>query len=376
MLRQGKLRAAIRGENPVAESHVFHAEPLARAIEAVVAAGGSEATEAKLVAENLVLANLMGHDSHGIGMIPRYVASLLEGELTANRHPEVTLDGGALLALDGCKGYGQVIGREAMQMAIDRARQHGTCVMTLGNSHHLGRIGHWAEMAVAEGFVSIHFVNVISLGRVAPYGGADARFGTNPCCIGVPLPGEPPFILDYATSAVAQGKMRVAHNKGEQVPPGRLIDDKGNPTTDPRYVVVPPYGALVTFGEHKGYGMAVACELLGGALTGGGTWHQEQPNTQRVLNGMLAILIDPERLGTAGIFSSETREFLDWVRKSPPAPGFDRVRIAGEPERETRAKREKDGVPVDTATWTEIRAAAAKLKLDPDAVDRLARGVH
>jgi uncharacterized oxidoreductase len=360
----------------MAESQVFHAEPLARAIEAVVAAGGSEAGEAKLVAENLVLANLMGHDSHGIGMIPRYVASLLEGELTANRHPEVKLDGGALLALDGRKGYGQVIGREAMQMAIARARQHGTCVMTLANSHHLGRIGHWAEMAVAEGFVSIHFVNVISLGRVAPYGGADARFGTNPCCIGVPLPGEPPFILDYATSAVAQGKMRVAHNKGEQVPPGRLIDDKGNPTTDPRYVVVPPYGALVTFGEHKGYGMAVACELLGGALTGGGTWHQEQPATQRVLNGMLAILIDPERLGTAGIFSSETREFLDWVRMSPPAPGFDRVRIAGEPERETRAQREKDGVPVDAATWTEIRAAAAKLKLDPDAMDRLARGVN
>ncbi len=358
------------------ESKVFHARPLARAIEAIAAAGGSEPREAQLVAENLVLANLMGHDSHGIGMIPRYVASLLEGELTANQHPAVKLDGGALLALDGRKGYGQVIGLEAMQMAIERTRQHGTCVMTLGNSHHLGRIGHWAEMAVAEGFVSIHFVNVVSMGCVAPFGGADARFGTNPCCIGVPLPGEPPFILDYATSAVAQGKMRVAHNKGEQVPPGRLIDDRGNPTTDPRYVVVPPYGALVTFGEHKGYGMAVACELLGGALTGGGTWHHEQPKTQRVLNGMLTIVVDPERLGTADVFSAETREFLAWVRKSPPAPGFDRVRIAGEPERETRAKREKDGVPVDPATWSEILAAAAKLKLDPAAVDLLARGVH
>jgi uncharacterized oxidoreductase len=360
----------------MAESHVFQAAPLTLAIEAVVAAGGSEPREAKLVAENLVLANLMGHDSHGIGMIPRYVASLLEGELTANRHPEVKLDGGALLALDGCKGYGQVIGFEAMQMAIERVKKHGTCVMTLANSHHLGRIGHWAEMAVAEGFVSIHFANVLSLMRVAPYGGADARFGTNPCCIGVPLPGEPPFILDYATSAVAQGKIRVAYNKGEQVPAGRLIDDKGNPTTDPRYVVVPPWGALLTFGEHKGYGMAVACELLGGALSGGGTWHYEQPTTQRVLNGMLAIVIDPQRLGTAAPFASETRQFLDWLRKSPPAPGFDRVRIAGEPERETRATRERDGVPVDEATWRDIRAAAQKLALAPEAVDRIARGVH
>jgi hydroxycarboxylate dehydrogenase B len=159
---------------------IFKQEPLTRAIEAIVAAGGSNATEAALVAENLVTANLLGHDSHGIGMIPRYIDAVLEGGLAPNQHPKATLDTGALLALDGNKGYGQSIGRESMQMAIERAKQLGSCVMTLGNSHHLGRIGHWAEMAVAEGFVSIHFVNVISHARVAPYAGRDARFGTNP----------------------------------------------------------------------------------------------------------------------------------------------------------------------------------------------------
>src|SRR5258706_10804229 len=159
---------------------VFNVEPLTRAIEAIVAAGGSEPREAKLVAENLVTANLLGHDSHGIGMIPRYIDAVLEGGLAPNSHPNATLDAGALLALDGCKGYGQVIGGEAMQMAIERAKQHGSCVMTVGNSHHLGRIGHWAEMAVAQGFVSIHFVNVISHARVAPYGGGDARPGPKP----------------------------------------------------------------------------------------------------------------------------------------------------------------------------------------------------
>ena len=220
----------------MADVHVFHSEPLARAIEAIIAAGGSGPREARLVAENLVRANLLGHDSHGIGMVPRYVDALLEGGLEANRHPRATLDAGALLALDGCKGYGQAIGLEAMEMAIERARKHGSCIMTLANSHHLGRIGHWAEMAVAAGLVSIHFVNVISHARVAPYGGRDARFGTNPCCIGVPLPGEAPFILDYATSAVAQGKLRVAHNKGEKVPPGRLIDDEGRPRSEERRV--------------------------------------------------------------------------------------------------------------------------------------------
>src|SRR5207245_747178 len=187
----------------MADTLVFQAGPLTRAIEAIVAAGGSEPREAKLVADNLVTANLTGHDSHGVGMMPRYIDALLEGGLEANRHPAATLDAGALLALDGRKGYGQAIGLEAMRMAIERAKQHGCCVMALGNTHHLGRIGHWAELAVQEGLVSIHFVNVISHARVAPYAGRDARFGTNPCCIGVPLPGGPPFILDYATRRVA-----------------------------------------------------------------------------------------------------------------------------------------------------------------------------
>src|SRR4051812_27027679 len=281
---------------------IFKQEPLTRAIEAIVAAAGSNADEARLVADNLVTANLLGHDSHGIGMIPRYIDAVLEGGLAPNQHPKSTVDTGALLALDGCKGYGQVIGREAMQMAIERAQKFGTCVMTLGNSHHLGRIGAWAEMAVAAGFVSIHFVNVISHARVAPYGGSDARFGTNPCCIGVPLPGEPPFVLDYATSAVAQGKMRVAHNKGEKVPPGRLIDTEGHPTTDPRYAVVPPYGAMLPFGEYKGYGMAVACELLGGALTGGGPPRFPGDAHTRAVKGQLPNLIDAKSPGPPGAF--------------------------------------------------------------------------
>src|SRR5688500_1801222 len=199
----------------MADAFTFPVEPLTRAIEAIVGAGGSDAGEARLVAENLVTANLLGHDSHGIGMIPRYVDALLEGGLSVNQHPRVKLDSGAMLSLDGCQGYGQVIGHEAMAMAIERAKAHGLCIMALGRSHHLGRIGQWGEQAVNQGLVSIHFVNVISRAIVAPHGGADARFGTNPVCIAIPVPGEPPFVLDMATSAVAQGKVRVAHNKGE-----------------------------------------------------------------------------------------------------------------------------------------------------------------
>jgi uncharacterized oxidoreductase len=177
-----------------------------------------------------------------------------------------------------------------------------------------------------------------------------------------------------ATSGVAQGKVRVAHNKGERLPPGLLLDDQGRPTLEARFGVIEPFGALTTFGLHKGYGLAVVCELLGGALSGGGTWHTTDRSKKRVLNGMLSILIDPAKLGTAAIFEREARAFIDWVKQSPPAPGADRVRIAGDPERETRARREKDGIAVDANTWLEIHSAAAKLGLPAAKVDQLAKG--
>ncbi len=353
---------------------IYKKDALAKAIEAIVLAGGSDAREAKIVAENLVTANLTGHDSHGVGMIPRYIESLLEGGLKVNQHPKMMFDGGAMISLDGQQGYGQVIGLEAMEIGIARAKQHGLCVMGLGRSHHLCRIGQWAEQAVAAGLVSLHFTNVISRSIVAPFGGADARFGTNPMTVGIPIPNEPPFILDMATSAVAQGKIRVAHNKREKVSPEWLIDDKGNPTPDPAFGVIEPFGALRTFGLHKGYGLAVVCELLGGALTGGGTWHSDDRSKKRVWNGMLTILIDPKRMGTAEVFGAETTAFLESLRKSPVAPGVDKVRIAGEPERETRAKRERDGISVDDNTWNEILAAGAKLKVEKALLEKLAQG--
>ena len=331
----------------------------------VLIAAGSSAEEAEKVAANLVMANLSGHDSHGVGMLPRYVDAVLEGGLSPNASVQTVLDAGSLLSLNGQRGYGQVIGEQAMALGIARAKSHGSCIMALAESHHLGRIGHFAEMAVDQGLVSLHFVNVKSRAVVAPWGGTDGRFGTNPCCIGIPLKDQPPFILDFATSRVAQGKMRVAYNQGKKVAPGLLMDEHGQPTTDPGVVVVPQpngfFGALMPFGEHKGYGMAVACELLGGALTGGGTWHSPSVEGRAIINSMLTILIDPARLGNQAAFDTEARAFVDWLRQSPPADGFDRVQIAGEPERAIRLQREQDGIEVDLQTWQEIVLAANKV---------------
>ena len=342
------------------------------AIRQVVAGFGGSAQEVDEVSTNLIEANLTGHDSHGVGMLPRYAEAYLEGGLKPNAHLGILLDAGSLLRLDGNAGFGQVVGREAMDLGIARARQTGCCIVALGNAHHLGRIGAWAEQAVHAGLVSMHFVNVIARGIVAPYGGADARFGTNPFTAGIPLPGRPPMILDFATSVLAQGKTRVAHNKGEQVPPDCLIDDAGRPTRDPRYSVIEPFGAILAFGGYKGYGMAVLCELLGGALAAGMTQHSADTGKKRILNGMLTVLIDPAALGDRAAFEREAQTFVDWVLASPPREGFDPVRLAGDPERESRARRIAQGVPVDHVTWQQILGAATQLGLDPAAVARAA----
>ena len=331
------------------------------AVRTIVERGGSTEREATLVAEQLVEANLTGHDSHGVGMLPRYVEALAEGGLRVNQRLSVVTDAGALLMLDGNAGYGQVMAFDAMRLGIERAAEHGVAVVGLANSHHIGRIGHWAEQCVAEGLVSIHFVNVIAKPVVAPFGGRDARFVTNPFCVGIPMPGGEPILLDFATSRIAMGKVRVALNKGEQVMPGTLLDARGEPTDDPAALFAEPGGAILPFGEHKGYGMAVVCEILGGALAGGRTLH-DRPTRRSIINNMLTFIVDPGRLGTAERLAQEAVAFADWVRASPPMAGVERVRLAGDPEREWRRVRAA-AIPIDATTWRQIVEAGERLGL-------------
>ncbi len=348
------------------------AEALTAAIRAIFSRAGSSDREAKLVAENLVEANLTGHDSHGVGMVPRYIEALKEGGLRANQQLSVVTDSGPLLMLDGKAGYGQVMAFDAMALGIERVAALGVAVVGLANSHHIGRIGAWAEQCIAAGYVSIHFVNVISKPVVAPFGGRDARFVTNPFCVGIPMTSGEPIVLDFATSRIAMGKVRVALNKGERVKPETLLDAQGEPTTDPAALFNEPSGAILAFGEHKGYGMAVICEILGGALAGGVTLHS-RPTERAIINNMLTFVVDPQRLGTAERLAREAAAFAEWVRASPPLSGVDRVRLAGEPERESRRARLAAGIPIDATTWQQIVDAAEQVGLPGAEVQRLAR---
>jgi uncharacterized oxidoreductase len=351
--------------------HVPH-DRLRAAVRAMFAAAGSSPRECALVAEHLVEANLRGHDSHGVGMIPAYVENLGIGELILNAEVTVVKDGGGFLVCDAGLGFGQVMAHDAMVLAIARAKETGTCILTLRNSHHVGRVGHWAEQCAAAGFVSLHFVNVVADPLVAPFGGRAGRLVTNPVSIGFPRPGHEPIIVDFATSKLAAGKVRVAMNRGVEVPDGVLIDGSGEPTNDPAALFLEPRGALLPFGDHKGWGLALACELLGGALSGGPV--MRGPRERRaIINNMFSVVVDPEALGTAQAFLGSMESFLAWARQ--PREGEDAtVLIAGEPERGHRAERLRTGVPVDPATWEQLLVAADSAGLGRAEFERIARG--
>ena len=298
------------------------AEPqLRRVVSGILKAGGSDASEADLVTDHLVRANLAGHDSHGVGMIPTYIKHLKAGLLKPNTAVQKVKDEGSMLAFDGQRGYGQRVALEAMDAAIERCKETGLVLMSLRNAHHIGRIGTYGERSIEAGLISLHFVNVTDhRPLVAPFGGTDARFGTNPICIAMPGGDETqPLLLDMATSKIALGKTRVAMNKGEEVAPGRLLDGQGKPTNDPNVMFSEPYGALLTLGDHKGYGLALFCELLGGVLSGGGTIQPEHERLGSIMNNMLTFVVDPLRLVDIPWMRSEIDATVKYFEASPPA---------------------------------------------------------
>jgi uncharacterized oxidoreductase len=331
----------------------------------IVVAGGSSPAEAAIVSEHLVEANLRGHDSHGVGMLVAYVRDLEAGSLKVNQTPEIVSDAGAISVWDARAGYGQVIARQAVEWAIGSARQHGVAVNGLRNAHHIGRVGAYGEIAARAGMVALHFVNVASgPPPVAPFRGREGRFLTNPVCIAIPgTANNEPILLDFATSRVAMGKVRVAHNAGKPMQQGVLLDHTGQPTTDPAVMYGTPRGVVLPFGEHKGSGLALVCELLAGAIVGSATVTSSTPPERGIINGMLSIVIDPARLSTRDSMMAEIDAMIAWVKSASPADPDLPVLLAGEPERMARAERLTHGIPIDDETWSQLAAIAERYQI-------------
>ena len=343
----------------------FHHECLYRLAVAIVAATGSNDDEAKAVADHLVMSNLAGHDSHGIGMLPDYVKNFQAGLLIPNQSLDVLRDFGAVLLFDAKRGFGQTMARDAMKLGAARAKQLGCAVVGLRNASHVGRIGFWAEQCAGDGLVSLHFVNVADHDPLqAPFGCATARLGTNPFCIAIPgADDKPMLLLDMATSAIAFGKARVARNKGLPVPEGVLIDGDGQPTTNPTTYVDTRQGALLSFGKHKGSGLAIFCELMGAALIGGQTIAPHHERHDGIVNSMFSLLVDPGVFGDLAAMRSEVQAVVDWVKASPPAPSFEDIMMPGEPENRARALRELEGIEIDPKSMQDILSSGVSLGL-------------
>ena len=330
------------------------APKLVAVVAAIMEGGGSAPDEARTIARRLVDSNLVGHDSHGVLRVGKYLEWVREGWLKPNMPPSIVFDSDALVIVDGNRGFGQVIGEFATRLGIAKAAKTGIAMVGLRNCGHLGRLGDWAEMAAAAGQVSLHFLNTSGALRVAPFGGSDRRLSTNPLAVGVPLAGGDPAILDITTSTVAEGKLMVALNKGEQVPAGWIVDKQGRPTTEPGDFY--DGGALLTIGAHKGSGLSIITDLLAGAIT---TGRSSDPADDVLRNNMLSIFIAPAVYDPTGGVLAEARRFVDFVLQSPPVRPGEPVLAPGEVERRTRGARLAAGVPLDDKTWADLVAAGA-----------------
>jgi hydroxycarboxylate dehydrogenase B len=333
---------------------------------------GSSPGEARAVAASLVDANLTGHDSHGVLRVPRYVDWVRSGDTVPNQTIARLVDTPVIAVLDGRHGFGQIVAPEAVDVGVAKAKVAGLSAVALRNSGHVGRVGEWAERAAAAGMISIHFVNAAGSILVAPFGGVERRLSTAPFCVGIPREGADPVVLDFATSLVAEGKVNVASFGGKPLPPDALIGPDGALSGDPALLYGPldgeghrnhalGLGAIRAFGEHKGSGLALICELLGGSLTGNGA---TEPN-RKFANGMFSLYLDPDQIDPSHVFDADMARYLAWFREAKVAPG-EAVLTPGEPERMARAKRLATGVPLPEEAWEAILASARSVGVNGD----------
>ena len=359
-------------ESHVTKDVLVDAGRLTALIDAILRADGCSGDEANCVAEHLVEASLRGHDSHGVIRLPRYHSWLATGRIKARQSLHTVASFGVARQFDGGSGMGQYLAREATQEGIALAREQGMGLVVLRRAGHIGRVGAYAEQAAEAGYISLFFVNVSGSRLVAPFGAAQRAASTAPVTIGVPNSDGDDFILDFATSKVAEGKALVAARGGADLPRDALMGADGVPTTDPQALYgeslteglpdpLAGAGALNPFGDHKGSGLMLACELLGGALSGNGT---NGPRDPEFGNGMLSIFLDPARFDDLGRFDGEVARYIDFVRSRTPARGTDRVLIPGDKERQTRARRLSHGLPVPKPVLTAILQVAGELDLD------------
>jgi uncharacterized oxidoreductase len=322
-------------------------------------------TEAEIVSDHLVDASLAGLDSHGVLRIPQYVNAIqVERKIVPGAKLEIVRDTTSGLLINGNFGFGQVIAHQAMELAIQKARETAISAVSVYNCFHTGRLGSYTAMAADEGLIGMMMVNAGGCGQwVAPFGGIAKRIGTNPISIGVPTGTGDPIVVDFATSTAPEGKIRALHNKGAEVPEGLIIDHQGQPATNTADFYGPPAGALLPLGGalgYKGFGLGLIVDIMAGGISGIGCCRPGVPQ-EPDSDGVFMIAIDIGQFTPLEEFYPRVTQLIEHVKSSPPAPGFSEVLVPGEPEARQKKHRTVHGIAVDETTWSQIQEIADKL---------------
>lgn len=328
------------------------------AAQLLVAAGASEG-EAAIVSRHSVGANLAGHDSHGIILIPTYIDRIKRGHIVPGASFEVMQETANSTVIDGHWGFGYVVSERAMQITIEKAMRASVAAATVFRQSHVGRLADYPLMAATAGMIGLMTADSgRSAKSVAPFGGREARLGTNPICIAMPSDLEGPMFIDMATSAVAAGKLNVARARGAAIPEGWILDKEGQPTTDPAAggVALPLGGSE----GHKGYGLSVMVEILSGILTGLGFGHDP---SGRHNDGCFLAVFNVEAFRPLQEFKRDVTEFAEYLKSSQPATGFERVYYPGELEYLNAQRLREEGISIEDATWGRLTELAHEFGL-------------
>ena len=314
--------------------------------------------EAEIVTRSMVDANRVGHDSHGVIHLAKYVGELEEGLIQPKAPTETLHESASIAVLDGNWGFGPVIATRAVEMAIQKAEQTDISSVAVSRCNEIGRLGGYACLAADAEMIGVLMTNDHGGGTcVAPHGGVEGRLSTNPIACAVPIEGQDPIVLDMSTSVVASGKIRVKQHRDEALPHGWLIDAEGESTTNADDFYGMPPAALLPFGgavsAHKGFGLSVIVDILSGALTGAGC---SQGEDARVGNGLFVLVINVASFRGFPGFSAEIERFIEYLKSARRAVGINAIRVPGERGWEEQRRREQDGIPIDTETWTHIQA--------------------
>ncbi len=337
------------------------------ATQMLVAVKADEANAA-IVANHLVSANLSGVDTHGVWQLPGYIAAIQAGELDPAARPEIVRETNTSALVSGNWTFGQVVAKFAMEKAIAKAAKHDVSVVGLVESHHIGRLGEYAEAAAAEGMIAMVWGGGFGekRPRVVPHGGRGPVLGTNPVAMGLPAGREPRMLFDFATAASSGVKIVNAQRTGQEVPDDWIVDKEGNPTNNVGDLL--EGGGQIPFGAHKGYALAVAAEWLGRVFTGSARFAQaDRGGLYFSHSGAAMMVFRADLFQPFADYAKRADRLRKRVKAVPPAAGVEEVLIPGDPERQARALRLREGIPIPDPLWSEVVDLAASLGISvPD----------